>query len=87
MDTQWVVLQLSQQRLIQEVACGALRDGHAAAWKKLPSGMKDCAADVHCNCIGTELVFGMVDSLCDGEQIMEARCEASIVWMAHQAYR
>ena len=71
MDMSWVVWQLSQQRLIQEVACGASLDGHAAAWQKLLSGMKDCAADVHCNCVGTELVFGMVDSLCDGQQAME----------------
>jgi hypothetical protein len=28
---------------------------------------------------------GMVDVICDGEQIMEARPEAGVVWMACQA--
>ena len=36
---------------------------------------------MHCYIVGTELVFGMVDSLCDAEQIMEDRCEASALWM------
>ncbi len=42
---------------------------------------------MHCYLVRTELVLGLVDCLCDGEQIMEARPEAGVVWMACQACR
>lgn len=39
---------------------------------------------MHCHIARTELVLGLVDCLCDGEQTLEDGCEASIVWMDHQ---
>ena len=47
--------------------------------------MRDWIANVcHRYLVRIELVLGLVDCLCDGQQIMEARSETSIVWMDHQ---
>jgi len=47
--------------------------------------MKGCAADVcHLHLVRTELVCGLVDSICDAEQRVEEGHEGGFVWLDHQ---